>query len=145
MAKYKLRLPALEIRQTSTRTLYTFAVDGKLLPKFATVSRIHRDEAAEIGGYQRPEVISHIRAIQRYVESDDPVVPNALVVACDRRVKFEPAVDNAEGYSRPGMLVIPIDDQRADDQHPGWIVDGQQRTAAIRQARVDSFPICVTA
>jgi DGQHR domain-containing protein len=28
---------------------------------------------------------------------------------------------------------------------PGWIVDGQQRCAAIRDARVEQFPICVTA
>ena len=28
---------------------------------------------------------------------------------------------------------------------PGLIVDGQQRAAAIREARIDSFPICATA
>ena len=32
-----------------------------------------------------------------------------------------------------------------DESKPGLIVDGQQRTAAIRDARVDSFPICATA
>lgn len=145
MAKYELRLPALEVRQTATRTLYEFAVDGKLLSKFATVSRIHRDEDAQIGGYQRPEVLSHIKAIQRYVESEDPVVPNALVVAFDRRVRFEPGDHTMDGYSRPGIIVIPIDDDRDEEDHPGWIVDGQQRTAAIRQARVDTFPLCLTA
>src|SRR6266540_2942844 len=145
MAKNELRLPALEIRQTPTRTLYTFAVDGKLLPKFTTISRIHRDDDAQVGGYQRPEVISHIKAIQRYLESDDPVIPNALVVAFDRRVHFEAAKGTREGYSRPGTLVIPIDELRPEDEHPGWIVDGQQRTAAIRQARVSTFPLCVTA
>ena len=33
----------------------------------------------------------------------------------------------------------------ADEDKPGWIVDGQQRSAAIRDARIDSFPVCVTA
>src|SRR6266540_1627887 len=99
MAKNELRLPALEIRQTPTRTLYTFAVDGKLLPKFTTISRIHRDDDARVGGYQRPEVISHIKAIQRYLESDDPVIPNALVVAFDSRVRFEPATEMGDQYA----------------------------------------------
>lgn len=145
MTKYDLQLPALEIKQTPTRTLYTFAVDGKLLSRFTTVSRIHRDDDAQIGGYQRSEVISHIKAIQRYLESEDPVVPNALVVAFDGRVRFEHGGDDAESYSRSGTLVIPIDDKRPDEEHPGWIVDGQQRTAAIRLAKVSSFPVCVTA
>jgi DGQHR domain-containing protein len=145
MATKELRLPAIEIQQTNCRTLYSFAVDGKLLPKFATVSRIHRDQESQIGGYQRPEVISHIKAIQHYLESDDPVLPNALVVAFDSRVRFEPAAEMGDNYARAGTLVIPLDDTRPDDEHPGWIVDGQQRTAAIRQARISQFPICITA
>ncbi len=28
-----------------------------------------------------------------------------------------------------------------DEDKPGWIVDGQQRSAAIRDARIDSFPV----
>ena len=37
-----LSLPALEVRQGEGRVLYSFAVDGKKLPLFAAVSRIHR-------------------------------------------------------------------------------------------------------
>src|SRR2546425_2187409 len=133
MAIHELRLPAIEIRQTPSRTLYSFAVDGKLLPKFVTVSRIHRDQESQVGGYQRPEVASHIKAIQRYLESEDPIIPNALVVAFDGRVRFESTDQGAGEYARPGTLVIPVDDGRPDDEHPGWIVDGQQRMAAIRQ------------
>jgi hypothetical protein len=39
-----LWLPALEIRQGPRRTLYTFAVDGKELANFATISRIGRTD-----------------------------------------------------------------------------------------------------
>jgi len=39
-----LRLPALEVRQGDGSTLYSFAVDGKQLSFFATISRIHRDD-----------------------------------------------------------------------------------------------------
>ena len=141
-----LRLPALEVRQGDGSTLYSFAVDGKQLPLFATISRIHRDDDSDIQGYQRPAVLSHINAIRRYIESDSPMVPNALVIAFDKRVQFEPlpGVPHAT-YTRHGTITIPISMDEADEDRPGWIVDGQQRSAAIRDARVDSFPICVTA
>ena len=145
--RYELRLPAIEVRQGPNRTLYSFAVDGKLLPSFTTVSRIRRDDGAQIEGYQRPEVLSHISAIRRYLESADPLLPNALVVAFDRRVKFEPARARVakSALSQAGTLVIPVDERWSDEKKPGWVVDGQQRCAAIREARVDQFPICVTA
>lgn len=142
-----LRLPALEIVQGPKRTLYSFAVDGKQLTAFATVSRIHRQSNEQLGGYQRPEVLSHIAEIRRYLESADPMIPNAIVVAFDERVRFEPTEQEkaVSSYSRPGTIVIPIDCELSDEHKPGWIVDGQQRMAAIREAAIQNFPICVTA
>ena len=143
---YELRVPALEVHQGPTRTLYSFAIDGKQLPQFATVSRIHRDVDARITGYQRPEMLSHIASIQRYLESEEPMLPNALVIAFDRRVTFEPVnVDSPHSEVCPGSLVIPIDLEGAEEDKPGWIVDGQQRSAAVREARIKSFPMCITA
>lgn len=143
---YELRLPALEVHQGPNRTLYSFAVDGKQLPLFATVSRVHRDDNAEIRGYQRPEVLSHIASIRRYIESEEPMIPNALVIAFDKRVSFEPTQTNGKHDDAcPGTLIIPVDPDSADEDKPGWVVDGQQRCAAIREARIKSFPVCVTA
>src|SRR5690242_12029555 len=85
-----LSLPALEVSQGDGRVLYSFAVDGKKISWFAAVSRIHRDGDAEIEGYQRPEILSHIASIRRYLESGSPMIPNALVIAFDKRVRFEP-------------------------------------------------------
>jgi DGQHR domain-containing protein len=141
-----LRLPALEVRQGDGRVLYCFAVDGKKLPSFAAVSRIRRDGDAQVEGYQRPEVLSHIASIRRYLESEAPMIPNALVVAFDKRVQFEPLPGGpATSYARPGTLIIPASDDAPDADKPGWIVDGQQRSAAIRDARIDSFPVVITA
>jgi DGQHR domain-containing protein len=141
-----LRLPALEVRQGDDRILYSFAVDGKQLPHFAAVSRVRRDGDTQIEGYQRPEVLNHIKSIRRYIESDTPMIPNALVVAFDKRVRFEP-YEGVYGtaYARPGTLLIPVDKRASEDDKPGWIVDGQQRSAAIRDADIESFPVCVTA
>lgn len=141
-----LHVPALEVHQGNGRILYSFAIDGKKLPSFAAVSRLRRDEDSDIQGYQRPEVLSHIAAIRRYIESEAPMIPNAIVVAFDKRVTFAPLVDGScTDYARPGTLSIPVGDDAFPDEKPGWIVDGQQRSAAIREARVGSFPICVTA
>jgi DGQHR domain-containing protein len=141
-----LLLPALEVRQGDGRVLYSFAVDGKQLPSFAAVSRIRRDGDAQVEGYQRPEVLSHIASIRRYLESEAPMIPNALVVAFDKRVQFEPLPGaRATTYARPGTLIIPICNDVTDTDKPGWIVDGQQRSAAIRDARIDSFPVVITA
>jgi DGQHR domain-containing protein len=143
----ELRFSALEVRQGRNRVLYSFAADGKVLPQFAAVSRLHRGRDDEIGGYQRPEVLSHIAEIREYLESKDPMIPNAIVIAFDTRVRFEPAsVQPIEGgYSRLGTLVIPISSNSAAEDRPGWIVDGQQRAAAIREAMISKFPICITA
>ncbi|MET7331801.1 DGQHR domain-containing protein DpdB [Nonomuraea sp. NPDC005650] len=136
-----LRLPALEVRQGSRR-IYCFAVDGKRLHEFAAVSRIRRDAKDQLQGYQRPEVASHIRAIQRYLESENPMLPNALVLAFDSRVRFEASVTSLEvGYSVPGELVVPMDETLEDDEKPAWVVDGQQRSAAIRDADIGEFPV----
>ena len=85
--RYEMRLPALRIRQ-GNKHIYSFGVDGKRIHDFATVSRVHREDA-DLKGYQRPEVLSHIRAIRRYLESDGALLPNAVVFAFDSRVRFE--------------------------------------------------------
>lgn len=146
MAKHNLRLPAIEFKQGPGRTLYSFAVDGKQLASFAAVSRLRRADGQGLTGYQRPEVLSHIAGIRSYLESENPMVPNAIVVAFDDRVRFEAAKSkDSTPYSTSGTIVIPVDDEHEEAEKPGWIVDGQQRAAAIREARIDAFPMSVTA
>jgi DGQHR domain-containing protein len=135
-----LRVPALEVEQTPGRRLYLFGVNGKLVPKFATVSRARRTDG-ELQGYQRPEALSHIRSIREYVESDAPLVPNAVVIAFDSRVRFE-ALAEANGPERLGHLVIPLMEGATA---PGFVVDGQQRLAAVREAAVDCFRLACCA
>lgn len=140
-----LELPALAMRQGPTRELYSFAVDGKQLHQIAQVSRLGRSDTESIVGYQRPEVISHIAEIRNYVESAGAMLPNAIVVAFDSRVTFRPLQETTRSNpSAHGHLLIPVGDNDSCAL-PGWIVDGQQRAAAIRDASVNSFPVFVTA
>jgi DGQHR domain-containing protein len=140
-----LRLSALEITQGKDRRLYCFAVDGKRLHDFCTVSRVSRFEGENLHGYQRPEVVSHINQIKDYLESENPILPNAIVVAFDETVRFHPNPKSANDspYSRSGTLEIPVGMELLDTEKPGWIVDGQQRSAALRDARIKEFPVCV--
>src|SRR5262245_25471192 len=114
----ELRILALQVHQSRGRVLYSFAIDGKLVPQFATVSRVRRN-GASLEGYQRPEVLSHIAEIRAYLEGDAPMIPNAVVIAFDSRVTFEPAPDADLGerspYSVPGTLVIPVGEWADED------------------------------
>jgi DGQHR domain-containing protein len=142
--KNELRLPALEVQQGPRRRLYVFAVDGKVVPKFAAVSRIRRN-GHDVAGYQRPEVLAHIDEIRSYIESENPMIPNAVVLAFDKRVRFESAFGPTGTYTRPGEMIIPMENGWSEEDKPGFIVDGQQRLAAVREAEVETFPLCVTA
>jgi DGQHR domain-containing protein len=136
-----LRLPALEVRQGG-RPLYAFAVNGKLLHRFAAVSRVGRTEAGTLRGYQRPEVLSHIVQIRAYLESEAALLPNAIVLAFDREIPFKAAGRVGE-FARTGELTIPLAED--DGEKVAWIVDGQQRAAAVRELTRDGFPVWVTA
>jgi DGQHR domain-containing protein len=85
----------------------------------------------------------HITEVRRYLESEAPILANALVLAFDGRVRFTAADQSPRrptvGYSIPGELVIPLGEQ----DKPAWLVDGQQRAAAIRDAAITSFPVPV--
>ncbi len=140
-----LRVPAIEVRQSAGKVLYSFAIDGKQVHRFTTVSRICRTNDGGLVGYQRPEVLTHIDEIRDYIESDAPMVPNAVVLAFDSRVRFVPTGGPESAYSRIGEIHIPVDDAEEPGQRPGFVVDGQQRLAAIRDAKVDAFPVCVSA
>ena len=147
MAQAKqLSVLALELCQGTTRKLYSFAVDGKMLPRFAAISRVHENSEDDVAGYQRPEVLAHIADIRQYLESEDPMLPTSLVVAFDNSVSFVPVAINVDEYEtgRGGILRIPLSDELGNPKKVAWIVDGQQRAAAIRDAVVSRFPVFVT-
>ncbi|MEH3135985.1 MAG: DGQHR domain-containing protein DpdB [Mycolicibacterium neoaurum] len=143
--RYEIKVPALQVKQ-GERFIYCFAVDGKRLLDFTAVSRVKRSNDGQLNGYQRPEVMNHIRAIRRYIESPEAMLPNAVVLAFDSRVHFVPARRRSPvDYSCAGELVIPVDETLPDEEKPALLVDGQQRAAAIRDAEVAEFPVAAVA
>jgi DGQHR domain-containing protein len=144
MKKTTISVPAIEFRQNGNR-LYSFVINGKKIPLFASIARIKRGEKHLLAGYQRPQVISHITEIRQYLESAGSMIPNAIVIAFDNRVKFKGAAPANGSESRLGYLRIPVDAGVRDAPKSGWIVDGQQRMTAIQEADIRSFPMCIVA
>ncbi|MFD1188089.1 DGQHR domain-containing protein DpdB [Pontibacter rugosus] len=138
-----VNLPALAFYQGEGRKLFTFAVEGKKLREFATISRISRQDDKKLLGYQRPEVASHIANITKYLKSENPMLPNSIVVAFDDVVDFISLTSDNGTSVQAGILKIPVPLDGEALKKPAWIVDGQQRTAALSEARLDNFYINV--
>lgn len=140
-----LRIDALRIQQPSGRDVYAFAATADQIIAMAEVPRIGRNAANDLKGFQRPEVMTHILEIRRYLNTEDAVLPNTIVVAFNENVRFEVA-NSANGISHYGQLIIPSPEpDQANPAKPGFVVDGQQRLTAIASCRHTNFPVFVTA
>ena len=138
-----MRVAALKVSQTGTRDLYIFGLEGKQVERIAGISRISKGPGFDIIGYQRTEAQKHIVGITRYIDTLNPMIPNSIVVAFNDSVTFEScSLDNQEDGAVFGYLNIP--EANNGDALPGWIVDGQQRVAACREAQRMDFKLIVS-
>lgn len=136
---------ALLVQQNKGTPIYLFALTAAELEKVAEISRVSRDRDGELIGYQRTEVKRHVANIVDYLDSANAILPNAIILALSSRCRFTrsrgPNVD--DGVVAAGSLEIPLVSN--GDLRPAWIVDGQQRSLALRQVKNRDFPIPVTA
>jgi DGQHR domain-containing protein len=145
MTAHSLEKRALLINQNSAHPLYLFALTADEIEMLADISRISRGDDGELVGYQRQEVRSHIDGIVDYLDSEAPLLPNALVIAFDSTVRFvrSRGPQGDDGAATSGRLSIPL--PRNGETRPGWIVDGQQRSIALRKSKRRDFPVPVAA
>src|SRR2546430_14161869 len=81
---------ALRITQVADAPVYIFTLRAKEIFQVAELSRIARDDTGELIGYQRSEVRDHVADITSYLDGDEPLFPNALIIALkSESVKFE--------------------------------------------------------
>jgi len=141
-----IRVNALRVRQRSDVPIFVFGIEGRIIHQVASVSYAQRSKDGVLSGYQRGAVQKHIQEILDYLQETDSILPNAIVVAFDKRVTFEPLKGSqASEWGTFGHLTIPLA-SNASQAKAGWIVDGQQRATAL--ARIDpkrSFPVVVAA
>lgn len=140
----EVTIRALQTEQNG-QTLYSFFVPAKDILSLADISRIHRDKEGNLQGLQRKEVKKHINDILEYLNTDNSLFPNSILLAINEEVKFTKvrgAKLSSDKYSMSGTLSIPI---KEEGFRPAWIVDGQQRAIALGKCDKPELPIPVIA
>lgn len=141
-----LTVRALRTRQADGIDVYAFFVPGADLLRVAEISRVHRDADGALHGFQRKEIRNHVQAIIEFLDRGPVLFPNAIILAISPRAVFtrsrggKPAGDIKTSES--GTLRIPMP---RDGAKLAWIVDGQQRSMALAQAKDKGFPVPVVA
>ncbi len=127
---------AVYAKQSAMHDVLTFTASAADILEFAAIDRAGRESDGSLSGFQRPQIAGHIRNIRDYLEQDDAVLPNPIVVAflggltvVDRQVN--------------GHCQIEID--TSSSAKPGLVVDGQQRLTALSQTSRTDFQLFVSA
>jgi DGQHR domain-containing protein len=141
----KLVRRALRIEQAGKYPMFMFALRADEVLQIAEISRVSRDEAGNLIGYQRPEVRRHVAEIIEYLNTEGSLFPNPIILALSSRSRFESSrgPGAGDGLSTSGRLTIPLSTEGTPK--PAWIVDGQQRALALSRTDRSDFPVPVTA
>ena len=139
----EIRRRALRIEQDPKHPLYLFTMTGAQLLEIADISRVSRDAAGKLLGYQRTEVKKHVQNIVDYLNSGNVLFPNAIILALSSDVKFKSSrgPDVNDGCATAGTLEIPV----RNGKKPAWIVDGQQRALALSKCNKPNMIVPVSA
>ena len=140
----EIRRRVLRIDQDPEHPLYLFGLTGAELLEIADISRVSRDDAGKLLGYQRAEVKKHVQNIVDYLNSGAVLFPNSIILALSSSVRFRSSrgPDVSDGCATAGTLEIPI---RDDGRKPAWIVDGQQRALALSKCKNPQMIVPVSA
>ena len=130
----QLTFKAVLAKQSDTHKVISFAATASQIHQFANIDHVARDSSGTIQGFQRPQIASHINEIRDYLEGDDAVLPNPIVVAFTDRAFVEKTED--------GSVELRIDTSNGP---PGLVVDGQQRLTALSGLSEKDFQVFVSA
>ena len=126
--------PALFAEQGKKKCVFVFCAPAKEILAFAAIDRIGRNADGTLKGFQRHQVASHINEISEYLQRDDAVLPNSVVVAFVDRIQVD---------AKPGQ-VGNVHIEMGHETPPGLVVDGQQRLSALAQTSKSDFQVFVS-
>lgn len=129
----KLVFSAIRAEQSPKHTVFSFAASAAQIFEMGRIERAGRSDTGILSGFQRPQIAAHIHEIRDYLEREDAVLPNSIVIAFTDRVKVHPVNDN--------IVMIEID---IENGPPGMVVDGQQRLTALAPLTEKSFQVFVS-
>ena len=137
---------ALRIEQSSECPLYLFSLTAKEILQVADISRVARDQAGELIGYQRPEVRQHIQEIvdiPRQRRGRSSPTRSSWRLPSDSAVHAQPWTQGQRWLR--GQWHHRDSPAAGDERKPGWIVDGQQRALALADGSTQDLPVPVNA
>ena len=79
---------AIAPKQGAQKKVFGISCSASQVLQFADLDRIGREEDGSLRGFQRSQVQSHINEIKQYLERDDAILPNAIVVAFTSNVSI---------------------------------------------------------
>jgi DGQHR domain-containing protein len=127
---------ALHTTQGAGLDVYAFFIRGGDIVRVADICRIERDAQETLKGFQRPEIRQHVKGIVEYLNQGEVLFPNAIILALSPAIKFVASrgsrPEGDAGVSVSGTLTLPVYEE---GQRVAWIVDGQQRSIALSEAR----------
>ena len=131
----KLEFTCLVAKQSENATVVSFVANSSEVGHIARISRVGRNDDQELFGFQRSQIGNHINEIHEYLEGDDAVLPNALIVAF-----IDGASVEVDPGGRTGRLAVEKRDLAC-----GLLVDGQQRFSALKMLQDKQFEVFVSA
>lgn len=141
----QIKVRALQTLQGNV-PVYLLFLPGAELHKIADIARVERSSKGKLEGFQRKEIRDHVNAIAVYLDKGSVLFPNAIILALSPEVKFRqsrgPALEATHNHAYAGQLEIPV---RPEGERAAWIVDGQQRSLALRKSKNVSLPVPVVA
>jgi DGQHR domain-containing protein len=141
-----INIRALRTTQGKDTPVYSFFIPGEMITEIADISRIERDDADQLEGFQRKAIQKHISSIVEYLDHGDVLFPNSITLALSPEVEFRQARGREPkgtlNSGQIGTIEIPL---RAEGNRVAWIVDGQQRSLALAQVKKKGLNVPVVA
>ena len=132
MNKY-LKFSGIEAKQSDKHHVVSVVCKADEILQIAEIDRIRRSEQGEIFGFQRPKIKNHINEIKDYLNKDEAVLPNPIVLAFTKDILISKKEKN--------NIEIEVD---VTNGPPGLVVDGQQRLTAIGEVDNKKFEVFVS-
>lgn len=130
----RLKFTVLVPTQARNAKVAFFVSTAAEIAKIAKIDRLTRTADGTPSGFQRPQIASHIREIGDYLQREDAILVNSIVVGFVGGASIK--------KSKTGQCELTVD---ISDGAPGWIVDGQQRFSALTEIRRSNFQVPVSA
>lgn len=129
----RLTFPALVPKQAKSAKVAFFVTTADQISRIAKIDRLSRNVDGVPSGFQRPQIAGHIREIGDYLQRQDAILANPIVLGF---VKGASIKRTGAGHE----LVIDMPKGEA----PGLIVDGQQRFSALMEIQRPGFEVPVS-